>query len=547
MPKPSFALNYWRPWEKNSNVIDSWLNYNRDVSLIEYQAEVLNKNLSHLSISQINSINTLSEKVNEGVSLLMAGLGVINKSIALTNQRLETLIQIEVANNIILDNIQELIKVPEREKERAYHIQSGLKFLKHAFLKNEFYDDAYNEFKQAEALKKQDYYTLYNIGMIELYSSKHTNIASAKNYFDKAIKYALIDENTQEYKYLSNLFSKQYGLKTDINGKLFISICYIQSSICSYILGNDIEAFNTLVDVMPCDENDEVYYFASKYASRAGRNETVYPLLDYYLKRNIDKLNKIISDLDFITNPEINEYITKFIDKIESDFTSFENTYKGKNEYLIYKFINDSLQRPNFSIASKYKLLNYFTPAYIADEIQKEQTNKTIDESIKEKRIEIKNKKAEHDLLIPNANVLEEKVEHCKKLSEEFPKGSDFGDFVGIIFTVIVLIPLSVIVYKLFTGNPYDEDERLLANPVVQIFLWIIFFIVLKIGYENIYVRAGKSHYKKEYDMQKDELNELNKKTRRISREIDILNSEIETLTSKKFSLVYDINLITLN
>ena len=531
MPKPTFSLNYWRPWENNSNFIDSWLNYNKDVSLVEYQVEILNKNLSHLSISQINSINALSEKVNEGVSLLMAGLGVINRSIALTNQRLETLIQIEVANNIILDNIQELIKVPEREKERAYYIQSGLKFIKHAYLKNEFYDDAYNEFKQAEILKKQDYYTLYNLGMIELYSSKHTNIASAKSYFDKAIKYALIDENSQECKYLSNLFSKQYSLKTDINGKLFISICYIQSSICSYILGNDIEAFNTLVDVMPCDENDEVYYFASKYASRAGRNETVYPLLDYYLKRNIDKLNKIVSDLDFITNPEINEYITKFIDKIENDFAIFENTYKGKKEYLIYKFINDSLQQLNLSVASKYKALNYFTPAYIAEEIKKEETNKKIDASIREKSTEIENKKNEHDLLIPHYTLLNEKMKYHEKLSTAFVAGN-----LKVFYTNSVFWILSILVFCTISKS-YSA-----GTIIISAISMIIPCLLSITSINEFYTKSGRARHKKEYERAKERFDEVNKKVCKLNNEIDIRHSEIENLFSKKFKLTHNIS-----
>ncbi|HEX5153505.1 MAG TPA: hypothetical protein VFW07_18780 [Parafilimonas sp.] len=529
MPKPSFALNYWRPWKENSNFIDSWLNYNKDVSLVEYQAEVINKNLNTLSADQIHTINALSVSVNDGVSLLMAGLGVINKSITITNQKLESLIQIEVANSIVIENIEELIKVPDREKERVYYIQSGLRFLKHAYSKNEFYDDAYTEFKKAEKLKPQDYYTLYNIGMIELYSAKHTNINSAKKCFDKAIKYASIDENSREYKYLSNLFSKQYGLKTDLNGKLFISICFIQSSICSYILGNDVEAFNTLVDVMPCDCNDEVYYFASKYAARAKENDTAYPLLDYYLRRNLDKLNKVVNDLDFIINPDINKYITHFIYKIENEFEDFKEKYKGQDEYFVYRFINDCIKQLGSKIEGKYNILNYFSDNYITSAISKEKNNINIDSSIEKKRIEIEQKRKDYDSLKLDFILTEKQMLNYKKLSEKFPQE---GLLKRIVFIVVMLFYLTISVIM-----DFDINRLLNIFFISAILAAALLGLGIK-GYKNVHI----SKYKRKFQIVKERLDKISEEKHRIMEEIKTLNSEATTIALKKHTVIYKVS-----
>ena len=39
LQKPSFVLGYWRPWKDNSNFIDSYLDYRKDVSLAKYGAD----------------------------------------------------------------------------------------------------------------------------------------------------------------------------------------------------------------------------------------------------------------------------------------------------------------------------------------------------------------------------------------------------------------------------------------------------------------------------------------------------------------------------
>lgn len=39
--KPSYVLGYWRPWNEDSSMVDSWLNYTKDVSLAKYSADVI--------------------------------------------------------------------------------------------------------------------------------------------------------------------------------------------------------------------------------------------------------------------------------------------------------------------------------------------------------------------------------------------------------------------------------------------------------------------------------------------------------------------------
>lgn len=54
---PSFAFNYWRPWKEGCSVIDSYLDYRKDISLVKYGADSVGKYIQTASKEQVNAIN----------------------------------------------------------------------------------------------------------------------------------------------------------------------------------------------------------------------------------------------------------------------------------------------------------------------------------------------------------------------------------------------------------------------------------------------------------------------------------------------------------
>ena len=65
---PSFTFGYWRPWKENSNVIDSYLDYSKDVSLTKYGADTVGKYINQASKQQVQAINQLGQAIGRGVS-----------------------------------------------------------------------------------------------------------------------------------------------------------------------------------------------------------------------------------------------------------------------------------------------------------------------------------------------------------------------------------------------------------------------------------------------------------------------------------------------
>ena len=141
LQKPSFVLGYWRPWKDNSNFIDSYLDYRKDVSLAKYGADIVGKYISQSSKDQISAINKLNNTFQSGISLISDQLGLVsnqinvvsnklnkvNDSLLFLNRNMDILIEQHKLNNLLLENIGELLRVPDSEKERQLCIEKGLK------------------------------------------------------------------------------------------------------------------------------------------------------------------------------------------------------------------------------------------------------------------------------------------------------------------------------------------------------------------------------------------------------------------------------------
>ena len=167
---PSFVFGYWRPWKENSNLFDSYLDYSKDISLAKYGADTVGKYINQASKQQVQAINQLGQAIGRGMNVLSNQMSDINEALVFLNRNMDVQIEQQKLSNLLLQNIAELLRVPDSEKERQHSIELGIKFFVNASKDSDLFADALEELLKAESLMKQDYFVLHRLGFIYLYA-----------------------------------------------------------------------------------------------------------------------------------------------------------------------------------------------------------------------------------------------------------------------------------------------------------------------------------------------------------------------------------------
>jgi len=154
---PSFVFGYWRPWKANSDLFDSYLDYTKDASLAKYGADTVGSFINQASKEQVEAINHLGKAVGRGMNVLSSQISDVNNTLNYLNRNLDIQIEQQKLSNLLLQNIAELLRVPDSEKERQHSIELGIKFFVNAQKDSDLYADALEELLKAESLMKQDY------------------------------------------------------------------------------------------------------------------------------------------------------------------------------------------------------------------------------------------------------------------------------------------------------------------------------------------------------------------------------------------------------
>jgi len=124
--------------------------------------------------------------------------GEINAMASMLDWKLSLLIEEQRLTNQLLGHIAQLLRIPDSQKQRVYHIEQGLKYFKNASLEgidSTFYVDALEGFKEAERIEHKDYITLNYIGQIHLYSKQYMDFPLAEKYFLKSAREAFAEAN----------------------------------------------------------------------------------------------------------------------------------------------------------------------------------------------------------------------------------------------------------------------------------------------------------------------------------------------------------------
>lgn len=200
----------------SANIYSQWTKHLQSEEYIKDIGGIISKNrqelqttINNASVEQRKAIQQVCGNLDDGFGLISSHLsdikyelgeirGEINAMASMLDWKLSMLIEEQRLTNQLLGHIAQLLRIPDSQKQRVYHIEQGLKYLKNAIMEginSTFYDDAIESFKEAEKIERKDFFTLNRIGQIYLYSSKHMDIPLAEEYFLKSAREALAEVN----------------------------------------------------------------------------------------------------------------------------------------------------------------------------------------------------------------------------------------------------------------------------------------------------------------------------------------------------------------
>jgi hypothetical protein len=213
--KPSHAFGYWKPWKDNSNLFDSYLDYVKDVSLAKYGADTVGKYIGEASKEQVQAINQLGQSIGRGINILSTQMSDVNNTLDFINRNIDIQIEQQKLSNLLLQNITDLLRIPDIEKERQHSIELGIKFFVNAQKDEDLYADALEELLKAESMMKQDYFVLHRIGLIYLHVEKFIAPEKALDYFLRAAKYASVETNPKSMRLIHAFISDRVKITSE--------------------------------------------------------------------------------------------------------------------------------------------------------------------------------------------------------------------------------------------------------------------------------------------------------------------------------------------
>lgn len=234
-------------------------------------------------------IQDLSNLVGHGFSLILEELKIANQ---------------------YLGQIQELLRIPDSQKQRVYHIEKGLMYLRNALRESsdsEFYSEALEEFKKSEVIEEKDFFSLYYIGFIHIKSTKHLDNKVAEKYFRKAARYYLAEVFGGGGTIASNnlLKSRVDSVSEAAKAYLFAAeACYNQQKFSEAIQLAE-EAWKT------CPGLTRAGFMQSKYLAANIKPKEAAKISEKVIKISRNFYLEMLADSDLISKPEIQDLIEK--------------------------------------------------------------------------------------------------------------------------------------------------------------------------------------------------------------------------------------------
>jgi len=367
--KPSF-FTYWRPWNENADLFESYNDYVKDTSLVKYGSDIIGQYINQASKEQVESINRVGRIIGNGlgeISNKLIGIGnqldTVNYSLSFLNRNLDILIEQSRLSNVLLQNIAELLRVPDSEKERQHSIELGLKFFVNAQKDPDLYADALEELEKAETLMKQDYFVLHRIGLIYLHIEKFLNPIKAVDYFARAGKYASVESDPNAVK-LANILNKKSNGKnsagtnnTEAQLSQLAADSYEKAAFASYTLGLFDDAINYQKKALKNNYTLQYQFLLAKYQIRGGLIDEGLANLNHCIDEDSNYASAVFLDIDIINENKVHTLLLKKDNDINTQLkelaVKWKKTMTSKSALEIKKL-------NNFSSYSYFEKRNIF-------------------------------------------------------------------------------------------------------------------------------------------------------------------------------------------
>jgi hypothetical protein len=295
----------------------------------------LNYNLEDIK----DGIHGLSNLVGHGFSLVVEGQKI---------------------THTYLGQIQNLLRIPDSQKQRVYHIEEGMKYLQNAFRQNsesDFYTDALEEFQAALENEKKDFFSLYHIGFIYLKSTKHLDPKNAEVFFKNSARYYLAEALVGGTNVSNNLLQTHKGFLLEAAEALLFAAeaCYLQEKF-SAAVELAAEAWKTFPDMTKAGLMQAKYLAANQQVAEAVK------ILEKAIRINRFLSMEVLPDLDLNSKLEILNLIEKL--RIEA-----VQEAKAKYELCSKVILPNSIATPYLSLIDKLIKLEKFLEAKEATDL----------------------------------------------------------------------------------------------------------------------------------------------------------------------------------
>lgn len=326
-------------------------------------AESMKMNENSLKIQIENAEQQLNETkiLNDN---LLSGLSDINYAISQISDnfdiKVSALIEQQILSNTKIDNLIDLIRIPEFEKERIYYFSEGMRFLKQVNTSKKRYIDVLKNFLRAYEINSSDYLLGHQIGLIYLYNEDYIDLPKAEEFLINSADYGSSNRDKfsaltyqhlaycqlLQFKIPEALENARLGYKLDSS----ISELKIIELECLYIL----EDFNNLYDSISkfCKNNiSNCQKIRNSEILNKGYNviELIVKIEKEFINRNVDTLiDKLIK-----YKPYFDVFFNTYSPTTDNDNVYNIIGYDKRNDITnsneLYEYFNDLAKTNNIS------------------------------------------------------------------------------------------------------------------------------------------------------------------------------------------------------
>lgn len=292
----------------------------------------------------------------------------MNELATVMSREFTELIMLQQVTNSLLSDIQDLLKIPDIQKERHYHIEEGLKYLKTALLEeninSDFFLDSLESFSKAIEIEPKDYFSHFHIGFILMFSGNASNPEQAITHFGQSARYALAEENARTTTY--NALTKSHLSQKKSSLHSMAAEAYFYSAEASKKLQKTNEAilyFDKCLSIIP--DFNLVKYEKAKCLFITGDKTKSIDLLEQIIREDRYFAVRIINDKMLALDLDVIRLLKKLyleeIDRLSQNENSINchisGNYKSQvkprldqwlhsyeDDYLGLRKVNDTLE-----------------------------------------------------------------------------------------------------------------------------------------------------------------------------------------------------------